>query len=185
MNVFEDLPKYHTRLLTTHRWLEPVQLLSLKVAIMAKDNKLVLQVKGGHLVKEGSTRRRARNEDDEEVEQDHPDLGDEPDLGGLGDEPDSGSDLQSLLSDVDSGMETDAEAVGAEAGAAEVPDNHDVRPLDVLLPEGGDEEGLADGSRDGHRALRHVHTIWSNGLFTLSNDMNTSYVRVRMLPCCP
>ena len=53
---------------------------------------------------------------------------------------------KSLLSDVDSGMERDAEAVGAEAGAAELPDNHDVRPL---------------------------------------NDMNTSYVRVRMLPCCP
>ena len=47
-------------------------------------------------MKEGSTRRRARSEDDEEVEQDQPDLGDEPDLGGLGDEPDSGSDLQVL-----------------------------------------------------------------------------------------
>ena len=104
-------------------------------------------------------------------------------------EPEEGSDsdVASLCSAVESGVESDREgaeeppvpedvdADHAAAGPAEVGE----QPQALHGAVGEEDEALA-AIRD--RAMRGQHSVWTTGYFTLQNDPAVPYVRVRMLP---
>ena len=84
------------------------------------------------------------------------------------------------MSSADSGIESAAEEYG---DAIAIPVMQKEEPIDQAQHvDAGEHEGEDGLDLLQQRAQRNMHTVWSNGLFTLSNDPNTRYVRVRMLP---